>query len=73
MNRETEAAPVRAFDTKTLAKILKAHPGTLRRWRREGRGPRFVAIGPRMIRYTSEAVDEWLAANEAKSVNGGDA
>lgn len=70
MIRQTDAAPIRAFDTKTLAKILNVHPGTLRRWRNEGRGPRFVAIGPRMIRYTLEAADEWLARHEAKSVKG---
>lgn len=69
--RERDAAPVRALDTKTLAKILELHPDTLRRWRREGRGPRYVPIGRRVIRYTLEAVDEWLASHEAKSVKGG--
>jgi predicted DNA-binding transcriptional regulator AlpA len=73
LNRQTDAAPVRAFDPPALAKILKLHPDTLRRWRREGRGPRFVTIGPRTIRYLFEAVEEWLANTEAKNVTGGGA
>jgi predicted site-specific integrase-resolvase len=36
---------------------------TLRLWRRAGKGPKYVQLG-RTIRYTSEAISEYVAAKE---------
>jgi len=38
-------------DAKAAASMLGVSPRTLEHWRREGTGPRFVAISPRCVRY----------------------
>ena len=38
-------------------------PRTLERWRRSGRGPRYVQVG-RRIGYTAQALADWLAEQE---------
>lgn len=35
---------------------------TLELWRRCGRGPRWVRLTSRVIRYPVDALDEWIAA-----------
>ncbi len=42
---------------------LEVRPGTMRRMRREGRGPRWVRVG-KLIRYPRAWVWEWLQKNE---------
>ena len=42
------------------AKMLGIHPGTLRNWRRVGRGPRVIRYGPRAIRYMRGDVQAFL-------------
>ena len=32
----------------------------LRKWRREGQGPRFIRLGSRLIRYSVPDLDAWL-------------
>lgn len=59
--------------TKEAARYLGVHPDTLRRFRRLDRGPRFSAVGGRLIRYSLEELLRWLRSHEAKSVKGGDA
>ena len=42
-----------------MAELLRVHPSTLQRWRRQGRGPRYVRLGttPRArIRYVRESL-----------------
>ena len=41
------------------ARILNVSIGGLRKWRREGTGPRFIKIG-RLIRYNLVDISEWL-------------
>ena len=36
---------------------------TLRKWRGEGRGPRYVKIGA-LVRYRPEDVDAWIQSHE---------
>jgi excisionase family DNA binding protein len=55
----------RWLDTKEAARHVRLHPDTLRRLRREGRGPRYCRIG-RLIRYLVDALDEWLLGHEKK-------
>lgn len=59
------------LSTKEAARFLGIHPDTLRRWRREGIGPRYSRIG-RLIRYHVDTLDEWLRSKEQDSQQGGD-
>ncbi|GIW56733.1 MAG: hypothetical protein KatS3mg082_3137 [Nitrospiraceae bacterium] len=38
---------------------------TLRKWRGEGRGPRYVKIGT-LVRYRPEEVDAWIESHESQ-------
>lgn len=46
-----------------LARRINLAKVTLRGWRREGKGPRYVRVG-RTILYPLEAVQSWLEANK---------
>ena len=50
--------------TDQTAEILDVHPATLATWRSEGRGPRYLKIGQRNVRYRSEDLERWLRAQE---------
>ena len=49
-------------DEKQLAERLNCTVSALRRWRREGRGPRFVKIG-RLVRYRQEDIEDFIDQN----------
>lgn len=36
---------------------------TLQRWRKTGRGPAFVRVGPRMVRYARADLSAWRRRN----------
>lgn len=44
-----------------LAQRLHVSLASLRRWRLERRGPRFIKVSA-LVRYRPEDVEEWLAA-----------
>ena len=44
---------------KQLAELLNLSERTLERWRVEGHGPKFVAMGPRRRLYRVADVDAW--------------
>ncbi len=44
-----------------VAKRLHVSLASLRRWRLERRGPRFIKVSS-LVRYRPEDIDEWLAA-----------
>lgn len=44
-----------------LAQRLHVSLASLRRWRLERRGPRFIKVSS-LVRYRPEDVDEWLSA-----------
>ena len=46
-----------------VASKLNVHPRTLWRWRNEGVGPSYVAVG-RQIYYTRESIAVWLRSQE---------
>jgi excisionase family DNA binding protein len=46
---------------KDLAKQINVSLATLRRWRLERRGPRFVKVGA-LVRYRPEDLEQWMAA-----------
>jgi len=56
------------LDTKQAGKFLSISDKTLRTWRCQGRGPAFVAISPRSVRYRVEDLKAWA---DARLVGGG--
>ena len=51
------------LDTNEIAEAFATKPDTIRLWRREGRGPRWVRIEGRVL-YSVADVQEWLATRE---------
>ena len=49
------------------AKFLRVEKRTLERWRSEGRGPDYVQISGRSVRYEEKELRRWLAANRRRS------
>ena len=47
--------------TNEVAKRLALSPYTLKVWRMLGKGPKFVKIGGRSIRYSEKALADYLA------------
>jgi excisionase family DNA binding protein len=47
-----------------VAELIGVHSSTLRAWRRKGIGPAYIK-GPRIVRYSMAAVQEWIKANTA--------
>ena len=48
------------YTTKEIADMLKLTQQTLKLWRRKGKGPKFVKIEGKMIRYPSIDFEEWM-------------
>ncbi len=61
MNQST---PQRLLNERQVADSCSISVLTLRKWRSEGRGPRYVKIGP-LVRYRPEDVDAWIQSHEA--------
>ena len=51
------------------AKILNVSLSTMRRWRRDGAGPAFFRLDA-TIRYTPEALAEFITAHTLSGVSG---
>ena len=49
-----------------VAQFLNCTKAALRRWRREGRGPRFVKIG-RLVRYRQEEIEDFVNQNTVQA------
>jgi predicted DNA-binding transcriptional regulator AlpA len=49
----------RAINESELARQANISTAVLRKWRREGKGPRFVKLG-RLVRYLVRDVEVWL-------------
>lgn len=56
----TDSHPITERDAAVLIGCSEA---CLRRWRRLGKGPDFIKMGQRMVRYERAAVDRFLASN----------
>ena len=59
--------PQRVFTEAETAARFKVKIFTIRKWRREGSGPRFIRCGGRLIRYAENDISEWLAEHTFRS------
>lgn len=53
--------------SKATAQLLGYAPGTLENLRAQGRGPKWMRINGRSIRYRRSDIDAWLADQEHSS------
>lgn len=53
--------------TVEAARRLGLHPTTLGTWRVEGRGPKYVKLGARKVRYRESDIEDWLDRNTRTS------
>lgn len=51
----------RRLAPRVLAPMLDVTPKTLENWRKAGKGPPFITLSPRKVRYELQAVNAWLA------------
>jgi hypothetical protein len=56
----------RLLTEKAAARILAVSLAGLRRWRREGRGPRFTRL-ERCVRYDLRAIEQFLAEHSSRN------
>ena len=52
------------FATNEVAKLLGVDRTTLSRWRDRNAGPRYLRIGPKLIRYREDDIAEFLRSGE---------
>jgi len=57
------------WTTKRVAEYLGCAPITIKIWRQQGRGPKFVRVSPRSIRYRPEDVKTFLDSRTLKSTS----
>lgn len=57
----------RLLRTEEVAELLSLKKNTLEIWRHEGKGPAFVRINGRSIRYRAEDVQAYLNGSVAKN------
>jgi len=65
--KSSEANTTRLLTIEEVAELIGVHSSTLRAWRRKGIGPAYIK-GPRIVRYSMAAVQEWINANTASQV-----
>ena len=53
------------------ARLLSVSRAALRRWRREGRGPKFTRL-ERCIRYSVRSLERWIAENSSDTKKAAD-
>jgi excisionase family DNA binding protein len=46
---------------KQVAELLGLPEGTLAQWRSQRRGPLYIKLGGRLVRYRASDVEEWVA------------
>ncbi|MEH6629610.1 MAG: helix-turn-helix domain-containing protein [Halopseudomonas aestusnigri] len=55
--------PTRLLNEIQASEILNMAPATLRRWRWAKRGPAFVKMSNRAVRYRQHDIDSYISAN----------
>lgn len=57
----------RFLTEKEAAEALLVKRETLRKWRRQGCGPRYIRCGSRLVRYFAEDIEAWLQEKKYSS------
>jgi predicted DNA-binding transcriptional regulator AlpA len=60
-----QSTPQRLLNEHQVADSCAISVLTLRKWRVEGRGPRYVKIGT-LVRYRPEDVDAWIESHDTQ-------
>jgi predicted DNA-binding transcriptional regulator AlpA len=60
-----------ALNENDVARIIGVQVKTLRNWRVQGVGPRFIRTGPKLVRYRPSDVLAWQEANLRRSTSDG--
>jgi hypothetical protein len=55
---------VALMTTEEAARWLRSAPRTLERWRHSGKGPKYIRLTPRCVRYRLADLEAWATANE---------
>lgn len=60
---QTTAAPLddQLLTTREVAPLLNVSTNTLRNWRHQGSGPRYVKLGYRIVRYPMSSLRAYIA------------
>jgi predicted DNA-binding transcriptional regulator AlpA len=69
--RDGVAALAAALNEHEVAPIIGVRVKTLRNWRVQGLGPRFVRTGRKLVRYRLSDVLAWQEANLRRSTSEG--
>ena len=64
----SDLSPEELLTPLEAAKFLKVSADTLRRWRYERRGPQYIKVGRRMVRYIVKDILAYLHAVTTSSV-----
>ena len=56
----------RLLTTEEAGEYLSIAPATLTNWRSERRGPAFVTLAPRVIRYEQTELENWNQKNSTR-------
>jgi excisionase family DNA binding protein len=59
--KSNEVYMINLLTEDTVGEQLNISLGSLRRWRLEKRGPRFIKVGS-LVRYRQEDLEQWLAS-----------
>lgn len=63
--------PDRPLTTAEVSALLGVPPETLRYWRHLNKGPQSYRIGDKRVVYDRADLDDWLAAQKAATLRGG--
>ena len=57
------------LDEKKAAELLDLSPRTLQNWRGIGKGPQYVKLFKKSVRYRLEDIKEWIEKNVRRSTS----
>lgn len=55
------------LNTRQAADVLGLKPHTLYVWRSQKRGPKFIRVGTRAVRYRFSDLLDWIASSESQA------
>lgn len=71
MSAPATVSPLQLFSADEVCELLSVSIHTLRRWRREGRGPAYIRLSQNDVKYRAVDIQEWINKNLVTTYNGG--